>query len=161
MASVTRGTRSSSDRHEIPEVLLDPHGNTPLLVFDVMVSDLPRLGSDWQPPMHLTRKEREIVDHEGIVTILGRSGTGKTLCMAMRMLKDSERAAAGKVEDFRQIFVARSAKLTRQVKRFVELGTQEHNTTSMNDAGIGSAADMEASTVADLSIAVCHNWNFF
>ena len=56
----------------VPEVLLDPKGNTPLMVYDVMVHELPRLKSTWSPPMKLTAKEKAIVNVEGLVTIIGR-----------------------------------------------------------------------------------------
>ena len=140
-AGIVVGGGGEGERHEIiPEVLLDPSGNTPLMVFDVMVNELPQLETGWQPPMRLTTREKEIVDHEGLVTILGRSGTGKTLCMAMRMLKDLERASTVHIDDFRQIFVARSDRLCRQVRRLVEQGGHKYNTTGRREAAADDGA---------------------
>ena len=145
-----KGSEDEGSRHEIiPEVLLDPLGNTPLMVYDVMVSELPDLQKGWQPPMRLTSGEKEIVDKDGLVTILGRSGTGKTLCMAMRMLKDLERAAG--IEDFRQIFVARSVRLCRQVKRLVEQGGHKQYIVGRKEAaegGSGSGGGAAAAAAA-------------
>ena len=118
-------------RHrEVPEVLLDPRGNTPLMVYDVMVHELPQLKAKWYPPMRLTAREEKIVTKEGLVTIVGRSGTGKTVCVAMRMDRDAKRAASGDAQQrqFRQVFVARSRALCSQVKRMVESGG--HNTAA-------------------------------
>jgi hypothetical protein len=57
-------------RHvRIPEVLLDPKKNTPLLVYDVMVHQLPDLKGQWCPPMRLTAAEEAIVTTDGLVTI--------------------------------------------------------------------------------------------
>jgi hypothetical protein len=73
-AAFSGGAVGQNDlRHtSVPEVLLDPRGNTPLLVYDVMVHELPQLTSRWTPPMRLTSKEEAIVRTDGLVTIIGR-----------------------------------------------------------------------------------------
>ena len=58
-------------------VLLDPESDTPLKLFLVRYDDITRLGSSWQPPLYLTTEERLIVEREGTVLLLGRSGTGR------------------------------------------------------------------------------------
>ena len=124
-AAFKGGSTLNTPRHEtIPEVLLDPTGNTPLRIFDVMIHELPQLESarKWIPPMRLTASEERIVNTEGLVTILGRSGTGKTVCVAMRMHKDRLRAAKGNSTDFRQVFIARSTALCSQVRDMVKDG---------------------------------------
>ena len=45
----------------------------------------------WTPQMHLTREEKEVVEAKGTVLLLGRSGTGKTVCIINRMEYDRER----------------------------------------------------------------------
>ena len=147
MAAAFKGGLSSAGRHKtIPEVLLDPSGNTPLRVFDVMVHELPQLEAmrKWVPPMRLTAKEETIVNTDGLVTILGRSGTGKTVCVAMRMHKDRLHAAHSEKRDFRQVFIARSRALCMQVQRMVKSGGSTVNMTGLRD--IGLSRDLEASS---------------
>jgi hypothetical protein len=58
--------------------MLDPRGNTPLKLYNVGFHDLDKLLDNvWNPPLHLTEAEREIVETNGTVLVLGRSGTGK------------------------------------------------------------------------------------
>ena len=58
-------------------VFLDPFSDTPLKVYDIPREEILKLVSPkWKPRLHLTRQEREIVQTEGTVLLLGRSGTG-------------------------------------------------------------------------------------
>jgi hypothetical protein len=58
-------------------ILLDPFGNTPLKLYAVHREDIRRLDDTaWKPPLHLTTREREIVETSGTVLVFGRSGTG-------------------------------------------------------------------------------------
>jgi hypothetical protein len=95
------------------DVKLDPIGNVPLKVYDIEnVDDI--VTDDWAPRMHLTREERDVVEAKGTVLLLGRSGTGKTVCISNRIEFDRERL--GHKADFSQLFVSRSKQLCRYVK---------------------------------------------
>ena len=67
----------------------------------------------FMPDLRLTNEEDILVNREGCVLVLGRSGTGKTSCTAMRIAADLKSGA------FRQLFVARSSRLCRNIKRIV------------------------------------------
>ena len=130
-------------------VLIDPNRNVPLKVYlaeQPEMSALLQEGLDeWknQFSLKLNKKERSVRSQEGTVLLLGRSGTGKTLCLIDRMANDCKthgsissvtRAVdrmglgAGKgggvngkgVEEdgkpFRQLFVTRSPTLCNYVK---------------------------------------------
>lgn len=59
-------------------VLLDVFGNVPLKLYDVKLQSLDDITMDsWSPSLHLTDEERDVVEAEGTVLVLGRSGTGK------------------------------------------------------------------------------------
>jgi hypothetical protein len=63
------------------EVILDPQRDTPLRLYNIRREDICKLGESslWQPPLHLTTKERQVVETQGTVLLLGRSGTGYVL----------------------------------------------------------------------------------
>ncbi len=64
--------------------MIDPEGNIPMKLNKVFYENIDKLeDSDWTPPLHLTTEERE--DTKGTVLVLGRSGTGKTVCICNRM----------------------------------------------------------------------------
>ena len=71
----------------------------------------------WSPMMHLTEEERKVVEAKGTVLLLGRSGTGKTVCICNRMEYDRQRL--GRKPGFMQLFVSRSARLCNYVKKAV------------------------------------------
>jgi hypothetical protein len=73
--------------------------------------------ADWSPRLHLTREEREVVEAPGTVLLLGRSGTGKTVCICNRMHYDQQRAYGRPLS---QLFVARSPSLCGYVERVVK-----------------------------------------
>ena len=57
----------------------------------------------WVSQMHLTAEEQRLVDHEGYLCILGRSGTGKTVIQisrAVRVARSFEAAAAASASAF-------------------------------------------------------------
>ena len=61
-------------------------------VFSTVRRDFPKLsyvGADWQPSLMLSAREREVNEQQGTVCVIGRSGTGKTVCICDRMLRDS------------------------------------------------------------------------
>lgn len=58
-------------------ILLDPLRDVPLKLFALPMKDVKKLSSEsWRPPLHLTIEERDIVEKDGTVLLLGRSGTG-------------------------------------------------------------------------------------
>ena len=58
-------------------IFLDPFSDTPLKVYDIPREEITKLESPkWTPRLHLTKQECEIVQTEGTVLLLGRSGTG-------------------------------------------------------------------------------------
>ncbi len=60
------------------------------------VAQLPLLRNRaWTPPLSLTAEEAGVVAQEGSVLLLGRSGTGKTLCLVHRMSRDRTISSAG------------------------------------------------------------------
>ena len=99
-------------------VTLDPLAHAPMRVYAVQHDQLRRLLSpDWKPLLALAADQREIVNHtaSGALLILGRSGTGKTVCIAASMQRD--RAQLG--PRHRQVFVATSSRLCAYVKDLV------------------------------------------
>lgn len=99
---------------EEPEMLANPVANVPLKIHAVETDGLARLLEDknWTPPLRLTSNEEEIVAREGTVLLIGRSGTGKTLCVCNRMAKD--RVVYG--NKIRQLFVSRTTRLCEYVE---------------------------------------------
>jgi len=92
-------------------VLLNPENNNPLKVFQMPREDIYKLGSadfpDYTPDLQMTGSERSIIEKEGTVCVLGRSGTGKTICISNRISLDRVRYAQT-IPDYRQCFIARS-----------------------------------------------------
>ena len=97
------------------QVLLSPDANTPLKIYELRSSrDLRRMQEEgWEPPLRLTSKEHAVVQERGTVLLLGRSGTGKTICIANKMAWDRQdcKAQGG----LSQLFVARSGRICRMV----------------------------------------------
>ena len=97
------------------EIFLDPLGNVPLKVYDISINDIEDIKKrDWTPALHLTEEERKVVETEGTVLLLGRSGTGKTICICNRMEYDRQQFKSDPL--FSQLFVARSPRLCTYVK---------------------------------------------
>lgn len=100
-----------------PEMLVSPFSNVPLKIHSLRTSEIDNFlaDSDWTPPIKLTKQEEDIVKREGTVLVLGRSGTGKTLCVCNRI--DLDRQILGK--QTRQLFLARTKRLCGFVERLV------------------------------------------
>lgn len=95
-------------------VLLDPMSNCPLKLHQMRHFEIQRLATrEWQPPLRLTGLEREIVERQGTVLLLGRSGTGKTCVIVNRMSHDRQQSTM----PLRQLFVARSRRICALVER--------------------------------------------
>ncbi|KAL7552191.1 hypothetical protein ACHAWF_015406, partial [Thalassiosira exigua] len=107
------------------EVLLDVFGNVPMKVYDVGLHQIDEITlQDWAPKLHLiTDEEHDIVEAEGTVLVLGRSGTRKTVCICNRMEYNRQKYGQG---TFTQLFVARSKRLCR----YVEIGAGAHKQSS-------------------------------
>jgi len=110
-------TSENSPREDEPEMLANPIANVPLKIHSVDVDDLDRLlvDTNWTPPLKLTSNEEAIVTRKGTVLLLGRSGTGKTLCVCNRMARDRLVHKYGKGK-FRQLFVSRTSRLCEYVE---------------------------------------------
>ncbi|KAH8058590.1 manganese ion binding protein [Aureococcus anophagefferens] len=107
-------------------VLLSPGKNTPMKLYVAACESLPggrapgavkaAVGENrWRPDLRLTEKEAGAVADDGAPSmVLGRSGTGKTVCMARRIARDRADHA-----DRELLFVARSQALCNFVRRGV------------------------------------------
>ncbi|KAJ1437479.1 hypothetical protein B484DRAFT_392733, partial [Ochromonadaceae sp. CCMP2298] len=105
------------------ESLLDPVGNAPLKTYTLDLqaqaqahsSSVGGSGSSSgkKLPLRLSRREREVNLAVGTVLLLGRSGTGKTVCLCNRMASDRQ---ANPVSS--QLFVCRSRRLRDSVQRY-------------------------------------------
>lgn len=100
------------------EVLLDVCGNVPLKCYDVMQQNISDISLEsWTPKLHLSEEERDVVEQLGTILVLGRSGTGKTVCICNRMEWDRQKFESDVT--FSQLFVARSKRLCRYVSEVV------------------------------------------
>ncbi len=98
------------------DALLCPGGDVPMRLAVVSVSDLQRLAEPGaRPRPRLAAAQRREDWPKGTVLLLGRSGTGKTVCLCEGMVTDRERAAALGV-GLRQLFVARSPRMCELVR---------------------------------------------
>jgi hypothetical protein len=71
---------------ERDQVLLDPLANSPLKIWEVQSRSIERLKEeDWEPKLRLTSTEEQVIESMETVLLLGRSGTGKTICIANEM----------------------------------------------------------------------------
>jgi len=109
------------------KVHLDPRSNSPLKLFEVALNEIEHVVTDenWRPQLYLTDEERCIVQTKGSVLVLGRSGTGKTVCIANRM--DYDRQCHDSNTLFSQLFVARSQRLCTFVRASVDAATTTNN----------------------------------
>jgi ankyrin repeat protein len=94
-------------------VLLDPMGSTPLKIHEADIRQLASKECLDSLPLRLTSAEKAIIEKSGSVLVLGRSGTGKTICIANKMIYD-HRTSSG---TGRQLFVCRSARVCSLVQR--------------------------------------------
>jgi hypothetical protein len=110
-----------------PGIVLDPLGNNPLKMYAVSSENVQHLtvrSGTWIPPLHLTEEERRVVEVTGTTLVLGRAGTGKTVCLCNRM--DLDRQSYSGDASFKQLFVARSDRLRRKVRNTVENSASVH-----------------------------------
>ena len=109
-------------------VLLDPMANTPLKIHEADIRQLASKECLDSLPLRLTSAEKAIVEKSGSVLVLGRSGTGKTICIANKMTYDYRTSA----REGRQLFVCRSARVCGLVQRL------QHYTISHSDEKIAA-----------------------
>jgi len=99
-------------------ILLNPRGNVPLKVYEVQPDSIAEiLEASWSPQLYLSAEEKSIVEASGTILLLGRSGTGKTVCICNRM--DLDRQRNRHIQSFTQLFIARSQRLARYVSETV------------------------------------------
>mmetsp|Transcript_16444 Transcript_16444/g.38138 ORF Transcript_16444/g.38138 Transcript_16444/m.38138 type:complete len:2423 (+) Transcript_16444:381-7649(+) len=112
--------------HLREKVLLDVCGNTPLKLYDISHHNIQDIEStNWAPLLHLTDEEKDVVEAQGTVLLLGRSGTGKTVCICNKMECDRQHFQGDTT--FKQLFVARSKRLTKYVQGVI--GVQDSDQT--------------------------------
>lgn len=109
-------TTAMDHNNEHNNIFLDPLGNVPLKVYDISTDEIEQIGREnWTPALHLTKEERDVVETPGTVLLLGRSGTGKTICICNRMEFDRQKFFND--QSFSQLFIARSPRLCTYVKK--------------------------------------------
>lgn len=102
-------------------ILLDPLANTPLKIHQLSSTEIDKLELEkWTPPFRLTTEEKQIVQTPGTVLVLGRSGTGKTVCIVNRMVCDATHRTRTGHSPLKQLFISRSSKIKNLVKKLVE-----------------------------------------
>ncbi|KAJ1433767.1 hypothetical protein B484DRAFT_9190 [Ochromonadaceae sp. CCMP2298] len=105
------------------ESLLDPVGNAPLKTYTLDLQAQAQAhsssggdvgsGSGKKLPLRLSKREREVNLAVGTVLLLGRSGTGKTVCLCNRMASDRQSNPL-----YLQLFVCRSRRLRDAVQQY-------------------------------------------
>lgn len=94
-------------------LLLDPVGNSPLKIFRARRDELSLMpkATHIKLPLRLTACENSVNAQQGTVLLLGRSGTGKTVCLCNRMTSDRRQLQAaivrGSDRNVQQLFVCR------------------------------------------------------
>jgi len=127
---------------ERDQLLPDPLANTPLKIWELTCADdIQKLKEEgWEPPLRLTPQEEDVIKHMGTVLVEGRSGTGKTICIANKMSFDRRQQSG--CSHGQQLFVARS----RRICHFVgTLQGYPHGFSGAHDT-----LGMKLQTLADL-----------
>jgi Holliday junction resolvasome RuvABC ATP-dependent DNA helicase subunit len=81
----------------------------------------------YEPKLRLTCTEEQVIESLETVLLLGRSGTGKTICIANKMQAD-RRVAPGTS----QLFVARSRRICHLVASLQGSGVQAQDSLNMH-----------------------------
>jgi hypothetical protein len=119
------------------QVLLDPLANCPLKIWELQSGNVQRLKEEgWEPKLSLTSKEEQVIESMETVLLLGRSGTGKTICIANKMQAD--RCVAPGMS---QLFVARSSRICSLVASL---------------QGQGSSAGVQAQDSSNMHLLTLH-----
>ena len=118
-AGVDAGADADADSEALrlgPEqMLIDPLSYVPLKLHQVDYGDLELLRNRrWSPPLRLTSTERAVIETRGSVLLLGRSGTGKTVCISSRISHDRQMCPPD--APLHQLFVSRNYRICRMVE---------------------------------------------
>ena len=117
-------------------VLIDPMKNVPMRIYVTPTEEIDQLcNADWKAPLRFNKHEQSVRKQQGTVLLLGRSGTGKTLCLIDRMNRDQKllllQSEGNSEVDLSlclpqhaqpcsQLFIARSTYLCKLVQKEVE-----------------------------------------
>lgn len=93
--------------------------------YGVQRGEVPLLAtSEWKAPLQLNKKQQAVRLQSGTVLLLGRSGTGKTLCLIDRMVQDRRQGGSlgltQSADGTEQLFVCRSRSVCEFVRRYQE-----------------------------------------
>mmetsp|Transcript_31447 Transcript_31447/g.75881 ORF Transcript_31447/g.75881 Transcript_31447/m.75881 type:complete len:2497 (-) Transcript_31447:208-7698(-) len=137
---------SENEQTNSSRIVLDPMGNVPMKVYQF--GGIDEIGhvveESWTPRLKLTDEERDVVETKGTVLLLGRSGTGKTVCILSRM--DYDRQVNMQDSTFTQLFVARS----RRVCKYVSESLGQTQNTIGNGNGDATMTNMTFTTFDEL-----------
>jgi len=127
----------SSEALDLSEeiVLIDPMKNVPMRIYVTPTEEIDQLcNADWKAPLRFNKHEQSVRKQQGTVLLLGRSGTGKTLCLIDRMNSDQKLLLQSQnnsevdlslclpqhAQPCSQLFIARSTYLCKLVQKEVE-----------------------------------------
>jgi hypothetical protein len=127
----------SSEALDLSEeiVLIDPMKNVPMRIYVTPTEEIDQLCNvDWKAPLRFNKHEQSVRKQQGTVLLLGRSGTGKTLCLIDRMNSDQKLLMQSQynsevdlslclpqhAQPCSQLFIARSTYLCKLVQKEVE-----------------------------------------
>ncbi|KAJ1437500.1 P-loop containing nucleoside triphosphate hydrolase protein [Ochromonadaceae sp. CCMP2298] len=125
------------------ESLLDPDGNGPLKTYTLVTCSGSGGSRGKKLPLRLSKREREVNLAVGTVLLLGRSGTGKTVCLCNRMTSDRQAKTS-------QLFVCRSRMLRDSVQTSQkEEGNLEEDSGGGGGEGVQSRSPESAFLTVD------------
>jgi hypothetical protein len=129
------------------ESLLDPVGNAPLKTYTLDLQAQAQAhsnsggdggsGSGKKLPLRLSKREREVNLAVGTVLLLGRSGTGKTVCLCNPMTSDRQSNPVTS-----HLFVCRCRRLQDAVQRYQgDYGNLDGDNGGGNGGSSGGGAE--------------------
>jgi hypothetical protein len=119
------------------DVLITPCGNHPMRIRCASYTEMRNLvdGDEcalFKPPLLLTQTQQQIKNERGTILLLGRSGTGKTVCLCTKMRYDYNQQVVATPEQSPQyLFVCRSSRLCQYVNDQMQSESTEGNITFM------------------------------
>ena len=105
----------------------------------------------YEPKLRLTCTKEQVIESMETVLLLGRSGTGKTICIANKMQAD-RRVAPGTS----QLFVARSRRICHLVASLQGSGVQAQDSLNMHSLTLHDVVHRAAKA---LGLADSAPWN--